>query len=110
MQVMVRGLPNYSKISGTRFNEPIDKPFSTLVTEGPDVMPRFRYPCASASTPRAHDHEPSRTRHAMILAFEKEQRPIVARDSVKHFAHDNGVIAAFVTLHNLALEIADSAV
>ena len=46
----------------------------------------------------------------MILTPEEEQRPVVASDSAQHFTHDNGVIAAFVTLHNLALEMADSAV
>lgn len=46
----------------------------------------------------------------MILAPEEEQRPVVASDSTQYFAHDNGVIAAFVALHNLALEMADSAV
>ena len=34
----------------------------------------------------------------------------MARDSAEHLAHNNGVIAAFVALHNLAFEIADSAV
>src|SRR5262249_2572492 len=48
--------------------------------------------------------------HAMILALEKEQRPVVASESTQHFTHDNGMIAAFVTLHNLALEMADGAI
>ena len=34
----------------------------------------------------------------------------MAGDTAQHFAHDNGVIAAFVAVHNLALEMADSAV
>ena len=34
----------------------------------------------------------------------------MARDSAEHLAHDNGVIAALVTLHNLAFEMADGAV
>ena len=34
----------------------------------------------------------------------------MASDSAQHFAHDNGVIAALVALHNLALEMADTAV
>jgi hypothetical protein len=34
----------------------------------------------------------------------------VAGDPVKHFADDDGVIATFVSLDNLAFEIADSAV
>jgi len=34
----------------------------------------------------------------------------VVSDSAQHFAHDNGVITAFVALHNLALEMADGAV
>src|SRR5262245_55227952 len=46
----------------------------------------------------------------MLLTPEEEQRPVVASDSAQHFAHDNGVIAAFVTLHNPALEMADSTV
>lgn len=46
----------------------------------------------------------------MILASEEEQGAVVASESVKHFPHDDGMVAAFVTLHDLAFEIADSAV
>src|SRR5215475_9748806 len=46
----------------------------------------------------------------MILALEKEQWSVVASESAQHFTHDNGMITAFVTLHNLALEMADGAV
>ena len=34
----------------------------------------------------------------------------MASESAQHFAHDNGVIAALVALHNLALEMTDGAV
>ena len=34
----------------------------------------------------------------------------MANESAQYFTHDNGMIAAFVTLHNLALEMADGAV
>ena len=48
--------------------------------------------------------------HPMILAFEEKQGAIVVCDAAEHFAHDNGVIATFVTLDDLAFEMADSAV
>jgi len=59
---------------------------------------------------RTHHHGGSRIRQTVVLALEEQQRPIVAGDSVKHFAHDDGMIPAFVALHDLAFEMADSAV
>ena len=49
-------------------------------------------------------------RHPMILAAEEKQGPVVARDAVKHFAHNDGMVAAFVNLDDLAFEMADGAV
>jgi hypothetical protein len=46
----------------------------------------------------------------MVLASEEKQWPVMARDAMQHFAYDNRVIAAFVTVDNLAFEIANSAV
>ncbi len=48
-----------------------------------------------------------RIRQALVLSFEKKQRPAVRRIGVDDFADNDGMITAVVALSNFALHIAE---